>query len=240
MPAPKIANGETVRITRVDDCGRPVEGPDNAFVSCCFASVEWAADIDEGEEIDFPAMGGSCAFVPACPTFRGYNVTANFFEASPELIELLTQQPPYYGFDGSPIGWDDCEIQCRGGFALELWARAAGEDICPDDIVGEVEEVSLYMLTPWIASARLGDLTIGREAVQFSVIGHTRAPSRWQCGPWLVQPADEMNTPGPLLTPLGSGCHRRSFLTTVSPPECTAEFIDVPPTFECLESPGSP
>lgn len=240
MAAPKIGNGEVVRITRVDDCGRPVVGPDNAFVSCCFASVEWAPDIDEGEDLDFPAMGGSCAFLPACPTFRGYDITATFFEASPELIELLTGQPAYYGWDGEPIGWDDCSLQCRGGFALELWARAAGEDLCPDDIEPGVEEVSLYMLTPWIASAFLGDLTISNEAVEFTVQGHTRAPTRWGCGPWEVQAQDADNTPGPLLNPIGSDCHRRSFITTIPAPECGTDFIEVPEIFECPGSPTSP
>lgn len=231
MSAPKIANGDTVRLTRVDDCGRPIVGAGNAYVSCCFAEVQWEADIDEGEDVDFPAMSGSCAFVPACPTFRGYNLTANFWEASPQLIELLTGNPPYLGFDGEPIGWDDCAIQCRGGFAMELWARAVADDAC--DTVEDVDEVSLYMLTPWISSARLGDLTVNREAVSFSVVGHTRAPSRWQCGPYLVQPADANNTPGPLLAPIGTGCHRRSFITTIAPPACGEDFVTVPPVNVC-------
>lgn len=40
-------------------------------------------------------------------------------------------------------------------------------------------------------------------------------------------PIDAAGTAGPLLTPLGPTCHRRTFVTTVEPPEPLCEYTPV-------------
>jgi hypothetical protein len=40
-------------------------------------------------------------------------------------------------------------------------------------------------------------------------------------------PIDAAGTAGTLLTPLGSNCHRRTFVTTVAPPEPVCEYTPV-------------
>ncbi|TDC29491.1 hypothetical protein E1211_25880 [Micromonospora sp. 15K316] len=226
MSCPLISNANTIRVTRVDACGRPVCGPDNAYVFDCFASLDMEANVEEGETIQFKAANGRvCASKKQCDSFLGYNTTLNFFAASPELVEILTTAPVVFDYAGKPIGWDDCSIPCRAGFAIELWADIIGEDVCPEEDTGE--GVWQYFLLPWISNGRIGDLSLGAEAVSFTLTGATRAGGRWGVGPYDVMAQDAAGTPGPMLAPLSGTCHRRTFTTTIAPPEPSCEYQPV-------------
>ncbi|MEU9576312.1 hypothetical protein [Streptomyces chilikensis] len=224
MPAPLIANGDTVRITRVDGCGRPVCGPEASFVTDCWATVSMSAQVEEGDDIVFTAANGrNCGSKKACPTFNGFEVTWQFFQSSPELLEIMTGAPVVFGFDGAPIGTDTCSVACRSGFALELWAEVLGEDVCPEEATGD--GAWLYILLPWISGGIIGDLEIGNEAVNFELTGSTRSGGRWGTGPYDVMAQDAAGTPGPMLTPLDGACHRRMMITTVAPPEPSTTYV---------------
>lgn len=225
MPCPKLAEGEVVRVTRVDSCGNPDEGSGNAFVDDCWASVVMKPNTDAGTDIDFKAMSGrSCGFKRACPTFKGFDIEASFFTASPEMIELLTGNALYDDYNGDPIGWDDCSIPCTAGFGLELWQNIVGED-CPTD---GSDGLWFYWLLPWMQNGIIGDVTVGNEGVTFTLTANTRASGGWSLGPWDVQDQDGGPTAGPLLTELGSDCHRRGFLTNIAPPTAACDAIVVP------------
>jgi len=220
---PKLAEGDTIRLTRVDDCGRPVEGADNAFVDDCWAEVVMSPNVEDGTDISFKAMSGrSCGFKKGCPTFNGFDVNGKFFSASPEIIDILTGNPVYLDFAGNPIGWDDCQVQCRGGFALEIWQNVLGVE-CEE---GE-EGLWFYWLLPWLTNGMLGEVTVGPEGVTFELTAATRAGGGWELGPWDVQLQDDSPSPvvGPLLTVVGSDCHRRAFLTAVAPPTAACEYV---------------
>lgn len=227
MACPLIANADVIRLTRLDQCGRPITGPDNAFVFDCFATLGMNANTDEGEDVEYKAANGRvCGFKRGCPSFRGYDVELNFFSVSPELIEIATGNPIVLGYDGEPIGYDDCSIKCDSGFALELWAEVLGEDVCAADGAGE--GAWIYFLLPWVSNGMLGDLEVGSEAASLTLTGATRAGGGWGTGPYDVQPIDAAGTAGPMLTPLGPTCHRRTFVTTVAPPEANCEYAAVP------------
>lgn len=226
MAAPLIANIETVRITRVDGCGRPVCGDGNAWVTDCHASVAMEPNVTEGEDIEFTAGNGrQCGFKRGCPTLNGFDVTYTFFQASPELIEIMTSQPVFYDYAGNPIGWSDESVACRAGFALEAWAEPIGEDVCPEDETGD--GVWLYFVLPWLTNGLLGNVTLANEGVNFELTAATRAGGRWREGPYDVMAQDASGAPGPMLTPIGSRQHRRSFLTTIEPPEPSTEALPV-------------
>ncbi|EMF20420.1 hypothetical protein H114_32794 [Streptomyces gancidicus BKS 13-15] len=178
---------------------------------------------DDGEDIEYKAANGRvCGFKRGCPTFRGFDVELNIFSVSPELIEILTGNPVYLGWDGKPIGFDTCSIKCDTGFALELWAEVLAEE-CAEGAEGQW----IYFLLPWVTNGMLGDLEVGSEAVTMQVTGATRAGGSWGVGPYDVQPIDAANTPGKMLTPLDSSCHRRTFITTVAPPEPGCDYVPV-------------
>ncbi|MEU5834472.1 hypothetical protein ABZ820_12480 [Streptomyces diacarni] len=225
MPAPLISNAATVRITRVDGCGRPVCGDDNAYVTDCFASVQMEANIEEGEDITFTAANGrQCGFKRGCPSLNGYDLTFTFFQASPELIEIMTGSPVYFDYAGEPIGFDSCAIPCNTGFALEVWTDVLGEDVCADD---NAEGAWVYFLLPWVTNGIIGDLELANEAVNLELTGATRAGGRWGTGPYDVQAQDAAGTAGPMLTPLDSSCHRRMFITNIAPPEPSTTYVPV-------------
>lgn len=232
---PKLAQGDVVRITRVDQCGAPICGENNAFIDDCWATLQMTANVNEGTDITFTAASGrSCGFSPACPEFLGYNITWTFFSASPELIEMLTGNPMVFDWQGNPAGWQDKQVTCREGFAMEIWQQVVGEE-CPEEQT-QAEGIWAYWLLPWVRNAILGDLTIGNEGLQFSLTGITKDASRWGDGPWDVVAQDADNTAGPLITPVESDAHRYFTLTTVPPPEAECEYVPV----VCDESPTSP
>ncbi|MFE1853598.1 hypothetical protein [Streptomyces sp. NPDC059489] len=130
--------------------GRPVCGEDNGFVFDCLASIAMNPNVDEGDDISYKAANGrQCGFRKGCPTFNGYDLEINFSSVSPEFIEITTANPVVFGFDGKPIGYDDCSVQCRTGFALEFWADALGEDVCEAEGTGGAW---LYYLIPWVTN----------------------------------------------------------------------------------------
>ncbi|MFC7791421.1 hypothetical protein [Streptomyces cinereoruber] len=226
MSCPLISNADTIRVTRVDGCGRPVCGDDGAFVFDCFASLEMEPNIEEGEDIEYKAANGRiCGFKRGCPSFKGFDLTLTFHMISPEFIELTTGAPPVYGYDGKPIGWDDCSIKCNSGFAIELWAEVLGEDVC--DTTGAGDGQWIYVLLPWVTNGMMGNLSVGSEPTSPTLTGATRAGGAWGVGPWDVMPLDAAGTAGPLLTPLGSACHRRIITTNVAPPAPVCDYVPV-------------
>ncbi|MFB0617225.1 hypothetical protein [Streptomyces sp. AGS-58] len=223
MSCPLIANADVMRVTRLDQCGHPVPGP-NGFVFDCFSSLAMNNNSDDGDDIEYKAANGRvCGYRKGCPTFRGFDLELNVFSVSPELIEILTGNPVYMSWDGKPIGFDTCSIKCSSGFALELWAEVLGNE-CEDGSQGQW----IYFLLPWVANGLLGDLEIGSEAVTLQITGSTRAGGAWDVGPYKVQPTDATGTPGPLLTPLGDQCHRRTFITATPPPVPSCDYALVP------------
>ncbi|WNI20281.1 hypothetical protein [Actinacidiphila sp. ITFR-21] len=226
MTCPLIANADVMRLTRVDGCGRPICGDDNAFVFDCFASLQMNANTDDGTDVKYTAANGKvCGFKKGCPSFNGYDAELDFYSVSPELIEIATGNPVVYGFDGRPIGYDDCSIQCNSGFAIELWAEVLNSDAC--SATGTGDGAWIYFLLPWVTNGLLGDLEVGSEAVTLTLTGATRAGGGWGVGPYDVLAKDATGAAGPLLTPLGSTCHRRTMVTTIAPPEPTCEYVPV-------------
>jgi len=209
-----IANLDVVRVTRVDNCGLPVPGP-NAFVSECVASVAMNPNIDEQDDIIYRAANGTlCGVKRGCPTLLGYDLEFNFFQVSPQLTDILTGQPVVVDNLAEPVGNDSCSVLCQGGFALEFWTELVGANCAPD---GSARY--LYTLLPWVTNAYMSDLEIGSEQVTFQLVGSTRAGGQWDVGPWdVVLNGAAPGTPGPMLTPLGATCHRRMQITTVAPP----------------------
>jgi hypothetical protein len=196
-------------------------------VSQCLASVALNPNIDTPDDITYRAANGTlCGIKRGCPTLLGYDIEVDFFQVSPQFVDVTTDQPLVMDSAATPVGWDDCSVQCQGGFALEFWAELLGQN-CTDT----GQQKYLYVLLPWVSNAYISDLTIGSEAVTFQLLGNTRAGGRWGTGPYPVVPGAG-GTPGPMLTPLGATCHRRVQITTVAPPvpnpDCDYSTVPTP------------
>lgn len=228
MSCDLIANLDVVRVTRVDQCGKPITGQ-HAFVSECVASVAMNVNVDTQDDILYRAANGSlCGVKRGCPTLLGYDLEFNFFQVSPQLIDVLTGQPIVMDNLAEPVGFDSCNIDCRGGFALEFWTELIGQNCTATG-----QQKFLYTLLPWVTNAYLSDLEIGSDQVTFQVVGSTRAGGQWGVGPYpVVLGGTAPGTPGPMLTPLGATCHRRMQITTVAPPvpDPACDYAAVPVT----------
>jgi hypothetical protein len=225
VSCPLIANASVMRITRVDECGAPVEGPNNAFVAECFSSIAMANVTDEQDDIIYRAANGKvCGYRKGCVSFLGFDVTLSVYSVSPELLEIITGNPVVMPATGTaPIGIDTCSVQCNTGFALELWVEVLGEACTGED------PQFLYILIPWITNGIIGDLEIGSESVTLELTGSTRANGAWGVGPYNVQEGVG-GACGPMLTPLGDTCHRRIFTSACPPPVASCDYVAVPVT----------
>lgn len=221
-----ISNLSAIRVTQVDACGVPIVGATSGYTSECAAgSITMAPVTDDTDDVIYKAPNGTlCAVKRGCRTLLGYDLTINLMQVSPELTEVLTGSPVVLDSAGTVVGNDTCSIQCRAGFALEAWA----EIIEPTCTTGAAQY--LYILLPWVTNGLLGDLEIGAEAVNVELTGSSRAGGGWGTGPYDVvsTTAPPVTTPGRLLTPLGSTCHRRIQLTPVPPPASSCVYTPVP------------
>lgn len=220
-----IANLDTIRVTAVNACGVPVPG-EHAFVTECVGSLAMNNVLDTQDDIIYRAANGTlCGVKRGCPTLLGYDVEINFFQVSPQLVDVLTGQPIVLDSGGVPVGFDSCGVNCQTGFALEFWAELIGQNC-----TGGTPKF-LYGVLPWITNAYLNDLEIGAEQVAFQLLGSTRAGGGWGVGPYNVVPGVG-DVPSPMLTPLGATCHRRMQTTTIAPPtpdpECDYTTVPTP------------
>lgn len=225
-----IAGIDTIRVTRLDQCGRPICAADSSFVTSCLSQLSLTSNNEDGTEISYVnGKGEQCAYLQRCPTFRNLSVDVEVLFASPEMLDIMTNSPVRHDYAGNVIGWETGNISCVP-FALEAWVQLLGDE-CSANAQGQW----LYVLLPWITGATLGDLEIGGEAVNLTISGNTRAASNgWGTGPYMdVQAQDGANTPGRLLSPLEPTSHRLIQQTTIAPPAPSCEYV---PVTGCLSS----
>jgi hypothetical protein len=215
-----------VRITRVDECGRPIAGEDNGLVDDCFATLASAPQTDTPADREFPGPGGRpCFTLPSCPDYRGEEITVTGSSFRNEIIEFMTGNPPRLNWNGDPVGFSVQGVQCHIGFALELWVEGAGQDLCSEE--GSVARQ--YILYPWLVNGMFsvegGWLD---EVVTWQITARTRERSLWGSGPYDVEDQDGMGTAGPLVEPITADDHYIVQTVTIPPPEASCDLITVP------------
>jgi hypothetical protein len=216
-----IANASTMRVTKLDACGKPITGT-NSFVTECFTSIAMNVVTDDQDDLLYRAANGSlCAVKRGCKTLLGYDIEANIQVYSPELLEVLTGNPVVLDAGGATVGMDDCAISCNAGVALEFWSELIGATCTTTG-----DQRYLYTLLPYITNGYIGDLEIGSEAINFQFTGSTRVGGQWGTGPFNV--TGTTATPTRLLTPLGATCHRRMQIVTLPPPSPACTLVATP------------
>lgn len=222
--------GRVIRVTRLDNCGRPVEGDDSVVVSKGFTSVGFTANTDEGEEISVTnAAGETCIRVPGEPSFLGYSVEINFCQVDPDLFAILTGQTTVVDENGDVIGFAMDTSVSAGNvrFALEVWAGTAGGASSCDD--PNAQGSYGYFLLPLVQGGVVGDFTIENAEVTFTVTGaSTLDGNRWGLG---LHPAllDGAGNPGLFSTPISNTQHMVGVETKLAPPiaQCGARpYLD--------------
>lgn len=208
---------EVMRATRLDSCGAPVEGPCSTVVSDGFVSIGWESEIKDGTEVEIvKANGRLCISDKACDEIKWINLTFAFCQVNPDLVEIMTGFPLVLDQAGTSVGNRvGRDILCQGGFALEAWTRVP-EVEC---VVGVNNAKPWgYFLAPWVKNAILTGFTMEDDGASFEITARTEIGGNWGVGPYDVDAADAINTPGPLLTPIGPREMLDMHLVTVQPP----------------------
>lgn len=209
--------GRVARVTRTDNCGRPVFGEYNSAISEGVITAAFTANTVETDEINVPNFGGKrCVYEAAETTLAGYGVELTFCNVDFEMFELITKQPLVFNDQGGVVGIEpDTKISLSGeGFALEIWTGAQGTDVCDDpDAQGEYG----YLLLPFLKGGIVGDFTIENGAVNFVITGaSTRDGNRWGSGPYAVEMVG--GVPAPLYQAVSKTAPLRIMTVSVAPP----------------------
>lgn len=241
--------GKRIRVTKLDDCGRPADKDkdDQVVVTGGFVSVSLSSETEDGEEIiQKTANGDLCVNERLSDSFKRFTVELSLCGVNPELLSLLTNADVYEGYDTGESGDDSTssgivikEGKVDTNFALELWTGLSGAQ-CKSG----VEEASGYLLLPFVNSGVLGDLEVtGDDAIDFSISNaFTKSGNGWGEGPYRVlgDMSDDELTAKSLPSELDEDDHLLLIDTGIAPPPSKSgtQSIDDADHDEEVESEG--
>lgn len=215
-----LVRGRRIRLTRLDNCGRPVFGEDSVVITGGFIAARINAVTTETEAIDVKrADGKTCIYEPAEQNLVGYSVEIQFCNVDPELLSIATGQPVVVGWDGSTVvGFDvDTKVELKQNFALEIWSGAPSDDACEDE---NAEGEYGWTLLPRISGGMLGDFEIGNAEVTFTLTnGNTREGNSWGVGPYRDILLNNVGQPAGLPQPISRTLAFRQMVVNLAPPE---------------------
>ena len=211
--------GETIRVTRLDECGNPEYGDCAYAVSDGYVELVMTPNVEEGERfLQRNANGVAIVNQRGRPSLNWYDVTIQFAEVDPELFTIVTGLQAYEDDQGRVIGFPVTESDfATANFALEAWMGNA-EEVC---LPGDPLPFYGYNLLPWVVEGALAeDITITNDLITFTVAGRTRKGTPWGVGPYDVV-IDETETPSPLFTAIPDDTHHLPIWTQLAPPEAS-------------------
>lgn len=226
-----LVNGRRMRLTKVDNCGRPVAGQCSQVVTSGFVTATLSPEIDEGEEITVKnAAGETCVSRPPCPTKKWTNAEIEFCEVDVELFAMLNPKWRIIrNAAGIAIGVAmGRDFTCDGGFALEIWTDTEGDlDVCDNP---DAEGAWGYLLLPWMTNGAItGDVAVANDAITFTMSAKSKIKSRWGSGPYdvMLDAATPAN-PAPLFEPVEGWQDMQLIIVDVAPPEpqCGCQPLD--------------
>lgn len=211
----KPLQGETMRVTRLDECGN-IEFGDCAYaVSGGYVSITMTPNTEEGERfLQRTANGSAIVNQRGRPILNWYDVSIAFAEVDPELFTIITGLEPYTDDQDRVIGFPVTEEHyATANFALEAWMGNAEEACLPG-----ANPFFGYNLLPWVTEGALTeDIVIQNDLITFTVAGRTRKGTPWGTGPYDVV-LDLNGDPSPLYTAIPDDTHHFPIWTELAPP----------------------
>lgn len=218
--------GRRMRLTRTDECGKPVIGPATTGVSKGFVSVGLSLQYEDGETIRVTNAGGEFE-VNEIPDAQlvGVEATIAFTKVLPDYLAMITNFPTVLDFEAAAVGFSaDGGVPVVGGYGLEVWTDLAGAGACAGG-----GRAYGYLLLPYLRGGKISDFTIENGAANFEVVSNSREGSQWADGPYDVQESGAAVAgiwpAGPLLEPVGERTHFRMFQTKIAPPAVAEDLI---------------
>lgn len=224
----KVVRGKVARATKVDRCGKPLAGEKAMIVTDGFVRVRYTPNMEDGEDkVIKNANGDPCVVDRTAPSYKWWDIEAEFCEVDPELFGMATGQQQVLDYAQKAKGLRfSKKVPVDDGIALEVWSGTAGDDCDEplDDSMLESEPIFSYgyWLAPAIVEGVISEIEISADAATFTLTGRAVSGPRWGRGPYEVVAEDADNTPGRLLDPI----HKDDFIhveeVTIAPPALTS------------------
>ncbi|MEV5391944.1 hypothetical protein [Nocardia farcinica] len=230
-----IIRGKSVRLTKANRCGMPLEGDGNFAITKGYTTVTMTPVLKDAEELEQTnADGETCGQDRTPPQIKWFEVNIEFCEVNTCLWTMLGGWPPVLDYKGDPVGFETTrKVVTDSGVVLELWTGTGSSSGCElptnDDVFGQNEDVTGEQFGYFIVGVKewqlSGGLEIGAQVSTFTLSGITYDITGWGRGPYNVVAIDEALTAGRLLEPIGSSVDGISDLhmefTPIPPPEPT-------------------
>lgn len=226
-----MARGRRMRLTRLDECGTPVEGVCSTLVTGGFVSVVDTPNYQDAEEIVVPnANGESCIDDQSAPALRWVDLAIQFCLVDPDAVNIITGDPLVLddtAVTPNTVGWRlDSALTGTANFALELWSGVPGQACSVSGF-----PTYGYWLWPWVTQARWGEKTVSNAGLTLDFTARTQAGGAWDVGPYDIRrDAAVPATEEPLLTAIGATQHAHFQWTTLAPPDavCGCQELVIP------------
>jgi hypothetical protein len=224
-----LSRGRMMRLTRLDECGVPVEGTCSTLVTDGVIQVASSYVYQDPEEIQQAnANGALCVDDQSDPALRWVDLNIQLCRVDPDAVNIITNDPLVVDDAATPetVGWRvDSALTGTANFALEMWSGVPNQ-ICPASgfpLYG-------YWLWPWVRQATWGEKSVTNGALNLDFTARTQAGGTWGVGPYnVVRDVLTPFAPGPLLTAIGATTHEHFQFTNMAPPEsacgCTSLVI---------------
>ena len=176
--------GRVMRLTRLDVCGTPVVGDCSTIVTAGFISVEFAPEVESGEEYTQKnAWGDFCISEKDADRNKWVNVSISMCEVDPDVLDLVGGGNPIS--DGTDtIGASFGQESGLEAFAVEVWTKQAG-----GSCEGGNPEWG-YFVAPFCTNGALdGSVTIENGVLTVGLKGEGQAATdAWGVNPYLDNP----------------------------------------------------
>lgn len=226
-----MARGKMLRLTRLDECGVPVDGATSVVTTKGFVSVTATPVYQDQEDItQTDANGDTCIDDQSDVNLRWLELNVLFCNVDPTAVNIITGDPIVVD-DATPtpntVGFRwDAAVSGSAAFAIEVWSGIPGQ---PCDAEGFVQYG--YWLYPFVVQAQIQEYVVENGALTLGFTARTSAGSGWGVGPFDVRrDAVTPFAPEPLLTAIGATQHGH-FEVSSAPlptPACGATALPAP------------
>ena len=214
-----LSRAKAIRLTRLDECGVPVDGLVSVVSSTSFVSITTTPVYTDQEDIQITnANGDLCIDDQSDVALRWLELNILLCNIDPDAVNIITGAPLVV--DDTPVtpntvgfNWDSA-TDGSANFALEVWSGVPGQ---PCDAAGF--PTYGYWLYPFVVQSQIQEYVAELGGLQLSFTARTSAGSGWGVGPFDVR-RDAVTPfgPEPLLTAIGATTHGHFEFTTLAPP----------------------
>jgi hypothetical protein len=182
---PKSIKGCALRITRLNECGVPLDPlvPNSRIQTAAFTEITLSPDTEDGEDITIKnACGAICIRDKDCMRLKGFDVEMKLCGIPLMVLEMildstLLEAPTPGDFKGAVLR-ESKSAPCAYPKMIEVWSKNANRDQC--GVGGLGANVFVHWLLPHTTNWEIsGDLTFNQGALEVTLAGYAENNPNW-------------------------------------------------------------